>query len=324
MTLSPNSGIVPLTLTPVGNTNTGLSIFNMTGATVGLSIQRGSSTGDAIRILNGSAGQMVTFNVDLATGPVLKLTTAATEDKPVLQLRRPNAAAITDLFQVYDSGDVNLVFLVNPSGPTTGTVRITPLSGLQGLIINTTGTFPDGLIVQHGGASVLRAGRNALNIAAAQSVGVSIGGGVEVHLTTQSSPSTLDIVLQTGPVLGSRLIQGSTFGTNDVTHSLVTGSGGWAVFENNIANAGVMISTSGALPISIRPNRTETGKFPSGGGLVLLQAAPTVAASQVGYGATTATTVGAAGGASALPATPTGYLIINVAGTAQKIPYYAN
>lgn len=35
------------------------------------------------------------------------------------------------------------------------------------------------------------------------------------------------------------------------------------------------------------------------------------------------TTVGAAGGASALPATPTGYIEININGTARVIPYYA-
>lgn len=38
----------------------------------------------------------------------------------------------------------------------------------------------------------------------------------------------------------------------------------------------------------------------------------------------TATTVGSAGGATALPATPTGYLIVDVAGTNFKVPYYAN
>ncbi len=37
----------------------------------------------------------------------------------------------------------------------------------------------------------------------------------------------------------------------------------------------------------------------------------------------TATTVGAAGGASALPATPTGYLKIDIGGTEYKVPYYA-
>lgn len=39
-------------------------------------------------------------------------------------------------------------------------------------------------------------------------------------------------------------------------------------------------------------------------------------------GATTATTVGAAGGGSALPATPVGYIIIFVGATQMKIPYY--
>lgn len=38
----------------------------------------------------------------------------------------------------------------------------------------------------------------------------------------------------------------------------------------------------------------------------------------------TQTTVGAAGGASALPATPTGYLQVGINGTTQKIPYYTN
>ena len=37
---------------------------------------------------------------------------------------------------------------------------------------------------------------------------------------------------------------------------------------------------------------------------------------------TTATTIGAAGGASALPATPLGYIIIEIGGTQRKIPFY--
>jgi hypothetical protein len=68
----------------------------------------------------------------------------------------------------------------------------------------------------------------------------------------------------------------------------------------------------------------SAGKETLNGGLVINNvAAPTVAANQIGLGSTTASTVGAAGGASALPATPSGYLIINVAGTAFKLPYYA-
>jgi hypothetical protein len=68
-----------------------------------------------------------------------------------------------------------------------------------------------------------------------------------------------------------------------------------------------------------------TGKATLAGSLVIDNtAAPTVAADQLGLGSTTATTVGAPGGASALPATPAGYLIVNIGGTAFKIPYYAS
>jgi hypothetical protein len=52
--------------------------------------------------------------------------------------------------------------------------------------------------------------------------------------------------------------------------------------------------------------------------------APTAAAGQVSFGNGTQTTVGAAGSASALPSAPTGYLIINVAGTERVIPFYAH
>jgi hypothetical protein len=69
---------------------------------------------------------------------------------------------------------------------------------------------------------------------------------------------------------------------------------------------------------------SSAGKATYNGGLVINNiAAPTVGATQVGFGSTVASTVGAAGGASALPATPSGYLIINVAGTNFKLPYYA-
>lgn len=52
-------------------------------------------------------------------------------------------------------------------------------------------------------------------------------------------------------------------------------------------------------------------------------ASTTVSAGQISYGGTTQTTVGAAGAASALPVQPTGYVIINVAGTNRVVPFYA-
>jgi hypothetical protein len=58
------------------------------------------------------------------------------------------------------------------------------------------------------------------------------------------------------------------------------------------------------------------------GGYVRVGAASAGAASTTTIGSTTATTVGAAGGASALPATPLGYIIAHVGTTQVKIPYY--
>jgi len=55
-------------------------------------------------------------------------------------------------------------------------------------------------------------------------------------------------------------------------------------------------------------------------GMKVVGATPTVSASQVGFGTTTATT--ATAGAQTLPANPAGFLVINIGGTTQKIPYY--
>lgn len=60
------------------------------------------------------------------------------------------------------------------------------------------------------------------------------------------------------------------------------------------------------------------------GNYVARTAAFNAGAGTVTIGGTTATTVGAAGGASALPATPLGYIICNVGGTTVKVPYYNN
>jgi hypothetical protein len=57
--------------------------------------------------------------------------------------------------------------------------------------------------------------------------------------------------------------------------------------------------------------------------VALTGAAISNGANTVTLGSTTASTVGAAGGASALPATPLGYLIGYVGATQVKIPYYS-
>jgi len=96
------------------------------------------------------------------------------------------------------------------------------------------------------------------------------------------------------------------------------------------ANLNTLAATSTMTPPVITPNAVITaptsGQTITGFGLtlpneMLTAAAPTVAAAQVGLGSTVATTA-TAGTNGAAPAQVAGYLIINVAGTVQKVPYY--
>jgi hypothetical protein len=56
------------------------------------------------------------------------------------------------------------------------------------------------------------------------------------------------------------------------------------------------------------------------GPTTLTSATPTVSSGQLGIGTTTATT--ATAGAQTLPAQPAGFLVLNLGGTAIKVPYY--
>lgn len=78
---------------------------------------------------------------------------------------------------------------------------------------------------------------------------------------------------------------------------------------------------TGTLTINGGGNYTQTGVL-GAGGVVLGAAAPTVPAGEVGLGNGTATS--ATAGAQTLPANPAGFLIVNIGGTVQKIPYYNN
>ncbi|MBK9497657.1 MAG: hypothetical protein IPO08_24725 [Xanthomonadales bacterium] len=59
-----------------------------------------------------------------------------------------------------------------------------------------------------------------------------------------------------------------------------------------------------------------------GNSITLASATPTGTGAQIGVGNTVRTTVGGAGGGSALPATPRGYLEIDIGGTKRQIPYF--
>jgi hypothetical protein len=92
-------------------------------------------------------------------------------------------------------------------------------------------------------------------------------------------------------------------------------SGNLGIGVTPAAGNGLLQLASG----TTRANGIWMGDFPifrAGTGVLAIGDGTTAASTQ--------TTVGAAGGASALPATPTGYLRISISGTIRKIPFYAD
>lgn len=107
------------------------------------------------------------------------------------------------------------------------------------------------------------------------------------------------------------------------------------IFGNQVRNwsQGITLSGASVTEITLGGNSfnsnstdiadTSGSLTPLKGGPVRIQGAAVSGASgDVTLGSSTGTTIGAAGGASALPATPLGYLIAYVGTTQVKIPYY--
>lgn len=132
---------------------------------------------------------------------------------------------------------------------------------------------------------------------------------------TQSSNGTnrnASVDLTTDATLGARVSSSSgalRIDTNDTSSVFFNTSGGLQleVFNTNSADRKVQITgaTSSGNP------RIQA----SGGSL-------DISSTVVFTNQTTGTTVGAAGGASGLPATPLGYITTSINGTSVKIPYY--
>jgi hypothetical protein len=94
--------------------------------------------------------------------------------------------------------------------------------------------------------------------------------------------------------------------------------------RSSASGAGITIQTSAGVnsPIDMEPNGVNAASFNggAGGGNAIIGVSGN--ADAIGFRTLTQTSVGAAGGASALPATPVGYMTVTVNSASVKIPYY--
>jgi hypothetical protein len=131
--------------------------------------------------------------------------------------------------------------------------------------------------------------------------------------------------------IGTSVNQSAKLFTNNTARWIWTGTGDYLAQTDNANNIGAAGSSRPANIFAATGFNAGNGasQMLATGALsvntaLLKAAACTASASQICLGGTTATTVGAAGAAATLPATPVGYIIVNVGGTIMKIPYYNN
>jgi hypothetical protein len=141
---------------------------------------------------------------------------------------------------------------------------------------------------------------------------VSFPNNQDVDITGSLSVDNIDI---NGNTISSTNSNGAINITPDGTGSITLGGNVVAV-TNELAATDIAVGSeiqmgSGAEIVAVTTNDDITLRT-NGTGTIAIENAQTEA------------TVGAAGGASALPATPTGYLKIKLGATTFKIPYYAN
>lgn len=154
------------------------------------------------------------------------------------------------------------------------------------------------------GSIQLRAMNDARTLAA-DAFNISRGTGSTPSITAVSFGNSTDNPTASFLGTGNKIFKGVALGINGVV-----GGPTWS-YENDpdtglyrIASNQQGLTCAGTLVIDLSTSTVA------------------ITTTTVRFNTTTATTIGAAGGAAALPATPLGYLTVNVGGTAAKIPYY--
>lgn len=254
-----------------------------------------------------------------------------------------NIAGAANAFEVYNSGlGATAISIAEATNVVTFAAGITATTGTFSGLITRTGAAATGTQgMTFGGTTT---GYHYMNMT---NTGANLVFGIEASTgnTIFAGSSAYAAGLKTGNATDL------CFGTNDLVRLTLNGTTGSATFTAGIsattgtfssdiiiaATAKVRLDGSGSgdsyiyeavgNQITVVTGGTGATSF-TASGLTTIQvngitaATPTPTASQTDIGNTTQTTVGGAGGASALPATPVGYWAININGTRRAIPYY--
>lgn len=226
---------------------------------------------------------------------------------------------------------------------TGGTINGTAIGGTtRAAVSGTTGNFNGGLTVTGGNTTT----RGISDTATATALTLSGSGANSLTIANSASNPTI------GTSAGDLQINGSTGKVAQFTSSSTpanyvrfesrsTGAAPIIWAEGSDTNVGLEYRTqnagshlfitddsTGPIQVAIThtasANRYITLTGSNGGNPKIATSGGSldIGSAVVFTGQTVGTTVGAAGGASALPATPLGYLTTSINGTACKIPYY--
>jgi hypothetical protein len=297
-------------------------------------------TGDLDTGMWSSAGGFVNFSTDGALG----LTLSAGASSPVLRVGKQtdtpfsNASSLTLATGTGNSGRL-ATFCYNNANPPLH-ISVGQGSGIPSIMwgaleqtgVNNTQIYALASTTTakiSSDASVARA--FTLQVAPAGTINTQITWTDAAVVTSAGAWTLGPATTSTTHIMNSRYFRirgaGTTnetmiiFGTSDDSKTGSIGQENSAGNQIITSSAAYSLNLSSYSDINFSSNNASAIHGKVSAGAWTLGAASTTPTHQLNTA--NASTVGAAGGASALPATPTGYITININGTDRKIPYYA-
>jgi len=278
-----------------------------------------------------TAGTDNTVTISVDTGTVVTLTDSQTLTNKVLTsptISSPTITGVTTTTSLttndITSNGSNANITINPQG--TGTIELGATTNISGSA-SVSGTLSTADITTTGNQTIsgsLTTGTfnvGDLNINADGKISTDTNGNIDLD------PSGTGAINLTGPtnVTGTATVTGQLNVDNLRMdgNTLLATSGGLtidaATGQNITFSKKIIASDADISLIQATTVRTDTIQNDTSDGDITIS---TQGTGVIDLNTATQSTVGSAGGASALPATPTGYIKIKSAGTMRVIPFY--